>query len=253
MNDAPHALCLPYPKDPVALLVDGENLSPDHGEEILALARRYGVPTVRRAYGKEAHLAGWGQFGFRPMPVRQGKNAADLLLSVEAMVLALREGFHTLIIAASDRDYIPLVEQLRELGHEVIGIGGSKTAPCYTAVCTAFHELAIAAEAPAPAPMPAPAKVAPKPPAPKAPPLSALDGRLREKLSAHPGGVSMVTLGNLMKGATVRDQTQGCATWRSYLGKHPGLYRIEGKGAESLVRWIGPVMKKASANVAKTL
>ncbi len=235
MNDFPQSIYLPAPTTPVALLVDGENLSVDHGETILAIARRYGVPNVRRVYGKTAHIAAWAELGFRLMPVRPGKNAADLLLAVEAMSLALRESFHTLIIAATDRDYASLAEHLRELGHEVIGIGEAQAAPCYSACCTVFHELAMTR----PVPVAALSKAAPKPPALQRQKLSAVNSGLREKLQLRPAGTSLVTLGNLMKGKSVKEQTEGCTTWRSHLKKHPDLFRIEGSGAQSLVRWIG--------------
>lgn len=131
--------------DPVALLVDGENISTVWAQTLLTEARLFGVPTVRRVYGKSEHIAGWEQNGFKLVPTRPGKNAADLLLCVEASTFALRDSFHTLIIASSDGDFSYLAEHLRELGHEVIGVGESKTPRAFREVCTAFIELRQAA------------------------------------------------------------------------------------------------------------
>ena len=131
--------------DPVALLVDGENISVVWAQTLLKEAKLFGVPTVRRVYGKSEHIAGWEQEGFKLVPTRPGKNAADLLLCVEAGSLAHRDRFHTLIIASSDGDFSYLTEHLRELGHDLIGIGESKTPRAFREVCTAFIELRQAA------------------------------------------------------------------------------------------------------------
>lgn len=127
--------------DPVALLVDGENLSSAYGAALLKVAKEYGMPTVRRVYGKAEHILGWEQEGYRLVATRPGKNAADILLCTEAVILALRECFHTILIASSDSDYAYVAEHLRELGHEVIGIGESKTPRSYRETCSGFVEL----------------------------------------------------------------------------------------------------------------
>lgn len=127
--------------DPVVLLVDGENLSAVYAQEVIETARKYGEPTVRRVYGKAEQIAGWEQEGYRLVPSRHGKNSADILLCVEAMSLALREKFHTVLIGSSDKDYAYLCEHLRELGHQVIGIGEAKAAASFRKACSVFVEL----------------------------------------------------------------------------------------------------------------
>jgi hypothetical protein len=230
--------------DPVALLVDGENLSSDFSAAVLEIAARYGAPTVRRVYGKSAQIAGWAERGYRLVPTRPGKNAADLLLSVEAVSLALREQFHTLLIASSDCDYAYLAEHLRELGHEVIGIGEVQAALGYRATFSSFVEL-VRAEVPiVEAAVGVSSVVAqvvrPVPKAGNAKPvaLSALDQRIRKVLKAQKKP-SLDALGKAMKGEKVQAQT-GCASWRSYLGTRKNLYRIEGAAAQAVISWIGP-------------
>ncbi|MDP3262316.1 MAG: NYN domain-containing protein [Tabrizicola sp.] len=126
---------------PVALLVDGENISAKWAEGLLREARHFGAPTVRRVYGKLEHIADWSDFGFRLQSTRPGKNSADIFLAVEAMSLALRERFHTVILASSDRDFSYVSEHLRELGHHVVGIGEAKSPQSFRTSCSEFIEL----------------------------------------------------------------------------------------------------------------
>ena len=125
----------------VALLVDGENMGSRWAAALLRQAAAYGAPTVRRAYGKQEHIADWVEHGFRLQTTRPGKNSADLLLTVEAMSLALREAFHTILVASSDRDFSYLAEHLRELGHNIVGVGEKKAPSGFRASCSEFIEL----------------------------------------------------------------------------------------------------------------
>ena len=113
-------------------------MSRDLAAEVLKAARAYGDPQVRRVYGNQNAVSGWEDLGFRLCSTRPGKNAADMLLCVEAMVLALRDGVGTLVIASSDRDFSYLAEQLREMGKQVIGVGGGKAAASFRTACSRF-------------------------------------------------------------------------------------------------------------------
>jgi hypothetical protein len=126
------------PRHALALLVDGENLSRDLAPEVIRAAQRLGPVQVRRVYGNLAAIAGWEQFGFRLCATRPGKNAADMLLCVEAMMLALRDGFGTVAIASDDRDFTYLAEQLREIGKRVEGIASEKAPDSFRNVCSGF-------------------------------------------------------------------------------------------------------------------
>lgn len=168
MNHSP----VPISRPAVAVLCDGENLSRRHASTVLAIAARYGEPRIRRTYGALEHIQPWGEEGFRLCPTRPGKNAADLLLCVEAMELALRDGFTTLMIASSDRDFSYLAEHLRETGVRVIGIGEAKAPKAFRAACSDFVTLdgvkaknaaAGKAQTTHPAPAPKPPSAAPAP------------------------------------------------------------------------------------------
>ncbi|MFE3838094.1 NYN domain-containing protein [Pseudogemmobacter sonorensis] len=125
----------------VAVLVDGENLAPALAAAILEAARAYGVPRVRRVYGKAGHVERWADAGFRPVFAGRGKNAADLLLSIEAMSLALRDGFECVIIASADQDFTHVAEHLREIGHSVIGMGDHRAPLRFRNVFSEFVEV----------------------------------------------------------------------------------------------------------------
>ncbi len=97
-----------------------------------ALAER-GKTVVRRAY------ADWNLFAeyrrglvdtnieLTEIPQRNDavrKNAADILMAVDAMELAFTRDFiSTFVIVSGDSDFTPLVTRLRELNKKVIGVG----------------------------------------------------------------------------------------------------------------------------------
>ena len=122
----------------VAILVDGENISATFAAAILAESRKLGDPAIRRAYGKAEHVAAWDAEGFRLIQTRPGKNAADILLSIEAMTLALRDGIAAFAIASSDGDFVYLATQLREVGVTVLGLGEEKAPSAFRNACSRF-------------------------------------------------------------------------------------------------------------------
>ncbi|XZQ28139.1 NYN domain-containing protein [Rhodobacter capsulatus] len=95
-----------------------------------------------------------GPEGFRLMHAGTGKNASDLLLALDAMELALREGVTRFVIASSDRDFSHLAQRLREYGRQVTGIGETKTPQIFRDACETFLTL----------PLPPVPKDAPQPP-----------------------------------------------------------------------------------------
>jgi uncharacterized LabA/DUF88 family protein len=131
------------PEERIALFLDFENLAIGAREDLGglkfdmkpiadALAER-GRVVVRRAY------ADWNIFEeFRGMLSEQHvemieipqrihgprKNAADIKMAVDALVLSFeRDYITTFVIATGDSDFTPLVHKLRELNKRVVGIG----------------------------------------------------------------------------------------------------------------------------------
>lgn len=130
------------PKTRLALCIDGENLSAALAGQIITRALGFGQPAIRRVYGNAAQLPQWDAApGFRLVHSGKGKNATDLLLTVEAMAL-IHDGLaDALVIASSDRDFSHLATHLRERGTPVIGMGEAKTNADFRKACTKFIEL----------------------------------------------------------------------------------------------------------------
>jgi len=74
--------------------------------------------------------------------VNSYKNSSDIRLVIEALSVAYTNPtIDTFAIVADDRDFVPLFNKLREIGKNVIGIGGSKdnTREFYTSACDRFY------------------------------------------------------------------------------------------------------------------
>ena len=232
----------PVPASALALLVDGENLSRDLAPRLLEACRHLGLPQVRRVYGNLSALSGWEDHGFRLCPTRPGKNAADLLLCVEAMALAFRDGFQTLVIASCDRDFSYLAEHLREAGKRVVGMGTAAAPYSFRNACTQFVVLESAlAGATAP-----PAGV--NPPAPGDGPVrtgaavaAVTRGTMLDKVRAvvRTGGQTgfpIAALGPALQAQGIRVADTPHKTWLAWLAAHGNVFLADPKGPEARVR-----------------
>jgi hypothetical protein len=131
----------------VALLIDGENISPDLAAQMLVEAGKFGGVTIRRVYGNvtSPNMLPWKEVmshyalqGMHQMQTVTGKNAADIALAVDAMDLFYRDHVTRFCIVGSDSDYTPLVLRLRSVGCMVIGIGEPKTSSTLVKAYTVF-------------------------------------------------------------------------------------------------------------------
>ena len=110
-----------------ALLIDGDNISIRHDATLKREAQKIGRLDVTRVYGGPCVSAEWLTTpGIRFMQAGTGKNAADLLLSIDAMELAFSGGIDAFAIASSDGDFTHLAQRLREKGHHVTGLGDAR-------------------------------------------------------------------------------------------------------------------------------
>ncbi|ETD79824.1 NYN domain-containing protein [Rhodobacter capsulatus] len=233
----------------VAVLVDGDNLSARYAGQIARQARAFGTVTVRRVYLDAQKTSDWqgGPQGFRLMHAGTGKNASDLLLALDAMELALREGVKRFVIASSDRDFSHLALRLREYGRQVAGIGETKTPQIFRDACETFLTLSPPAEAkdvpqPPPKPVQPTVQKAAPPPARKAAaaPKPELDQKIMgiiDELQETGRGLKLVTLGAIMASRhklRISDTPEG--NWRAYLTARPKLYDLDPRGPEARVR-----------------
>ena len=114
----------------VSVLVDGDNISGKHARQILSVAAQHGELQVVRVYSDAQRNSDWHDAaGYRMQHAGTGKNAADLLLALDAMELLLSRDMRCFVIASSDGDFTHLATRLREHGATVVGIGEAK-APC---------------------------------------------------------------------------------------------------------------------------
>ena len=123
-------------EDNIALLIDADNASPEHLDEVLLVLGELGTINVRRAYGNWAKtsLKGWGNLtgihSIVPMQqfdVAKGKSATDMRMTIDAMDLLYRGHVDGFGIMSSDSDFLPLAQRIREEGLPVYGFGTTKT------------------------------------------------------------------------------------------------------------------------------
>ena len=138
----------------IALLIDADNASPDHLDDVLLVLGELGTINIRRAYGNwaKASLKGWGNLtgAHSIIPMQQfdvvkGKSATDMRMTIDAMDLLYRGNVDGFGIMSSDSDFLPLAQRIREDGLEVYGFGTAKTPVSFQQACTRFFDVAALA------------------------------------------------------------------------------------------------------------
>ena len=221
----------------VALFVDGDNLAPSWANQILQTAGQRGRVDLRRVYAAEAGHKAWEDApGFRVIRVAGAKNGTDLLLCIEAVAAACRDGFGTFVIASDDRDFTHLAHWLREQGLHVLGIGTARSPEGWQAACSAFEviEASPGVKGAASPPAKTPAKTSAKAPA-----KAAEDPVRRIVLEAGQAGITLTELGNRLSQRKITCTTLQAKSWRSYLAARPDHYALDPRGPTARVRWLG--------------
>ncbi len=140
--------------DNVALLIDADNASPEHLDEVLLVLGELGTINIRRAYGNwaKASLKGWGaQTGphsivpMQQFDVVKGKSATDMRMTIDAMDLLYRGNVDGFGIMSSDSDFLPLAQRIREDGLQVYGFGTAKTPLSFQQACSRFFDVSALA------------------------------------------------------------------------------------------------------------
>src|SRR5215211_1211080 len=134
----------------IALLIDADNASPDHLDEVLLVLGELGTINIRRAYGNwaKASLKGWGNLtglhSIVPMQqfdVAKGKSATDMRMTIDAMDLLYRGHVDGFGLMSSDSDFLPLAQRIKEDGLPVYGFGTAKTPESFREACTRFFDV----------------------------------------------------------------------------------------------------------------
>jgi uncharacterized LabA/DUF88 family protein len=140
----------------MAVLIDADNTSASHAAAILEELARYGIPTVKRAYGDwtTQNLVRWKDELHRHaiQPVQQfayttGKNSTDSALIIDAMDLLYSGNLDAFAIVSSDSDFTRLATRIRESGKTVYGMGRRRTPASLVAACDRFIYLEVLGQA----------------------------------------------------------------------------------------------------------
>lgn len=133
-----------------ALLIDAENADIKYLSNILNELKTYGNVTYKRMYGDftSGSMREWNQraLEYAIVPIQQPhyskyKNAADIMLVIDAMDILYNKSVDGFCIVSNDSDYTRLVNRLCEAGYEVIGMGSSNASKTLKAACTEFKNL----------------------------------------------------------------------------------------------------------------
>jgi hypothetical protein len=223
--------------DPIALLVDGDNISSVQAAEIAEIAAQHGELRYRRAYLDVKCGADWWSAGpFRVMHSGSGKNAADILLALDALELFFEKGIRRFLIATSDGDFRHLVLRLREAGAWVFGLGGSQTPQALRDSLDGFFELTAKPQVMVKKPV----VVAPSTAKTLGPSHSAVDQKLCDVISAcnkDGKGATLAAVGSALHTThKITAKSLGSGGLRGYISGRPHLFDLDPKGPSAKVR-----------------
>jgi uncharacterized protein (TIGR00288 family) len=131
----------------IALFIDADNAPANRFEDVLSEVAKYGVVTIRKAYGnwKKASLKGWEDLihEYAIQPVQQydlskGKNASDIALVIDAMDVMYTKDIDVMCFVSSDCDFTPMVTRALAEGKVVLGFGERKTPSPFVNACSKF-------------------------------------------------------------------------------------------------------------------
>ena len=131
----------------IALFIDADNTSYKYGKCIMDVLQAEGNVFIRRIYGnwQKNLLHSWndnillyGMNAVQQMDFVVGKNASDMLITIDAMDILHQGMADTFAIASSDSDFTPLAMRLRESGIHVIGLGREQSSHVFQHVCNEF-------------------------------------------------------------------------------------------------------------------
>lgn len=134
-------------KQKIALFIDADNAPAGKFEEVLSEVAKYGVITIRRAYGnwKKTSIKPWEEllheYAIQPMQqydLAKGKNASDIALVIDAMDVMYTKDIDVMCFVSSDCDFTPMVIRALSEGKVVLGFGERKTPKAFVNACSKF-------------------------------------------------------------------------------------------------------------------
>lgn len=134
----------------IALLIDAENTSVRYLDTIMKEVKQYGDTTFQRMYGDFSNtmMSEWTQkaLEYAIVPIHQniyktGKNAADIMLVIDAMDIMFQDNVDGFCIVSSDSDFTRLANRLRESGKLVVGMGKTSASKTFISACNEYKFL----------------------------------------------------------------------------------------------------------------
>jgi len=131
----------------LAVLIDADNAQASVVEELLAEVAKFGVASIKRAYGDwtttnlkqwKEHLNSHAIQPIQQFSYTQGKNATDASLIIDAMDILHENSLDGFCLISSDSDFTRLATRIRESGLIVYGFGEKKTPEAFIAACDKF-------------------------------------------------------------------------------------------------------------------
>jgi uncharacterized protein (TIGR00288 family) len=190
------------PNERLAVLIDADNTSPKHARALLDELAKYGVASVKRAYGDwtTPQLSGWkaalNQHAIVPkqqFAYTTGKNSTDSALIIDAMDLLYTGNVDAFALVSSDSDFTGLATRLRESGKTVYGLGLKKTPASLRAAVDQFIYLEVLGSEESPAAADPATEEAP------VPNLQSLLTKAINSASQDDGTVGVSALGNYLR------------------------------------------------------
>ena len=134
-------------KQKIALFIDADNAPANKFEDVLSEVAKYGVVTIRKAYGnwKAPTLKPWEdllhEYAIQPIQqydLTKGKNASDIALVIDAMDVMYTKNIDIMCFVSSDCDFTPMVTRALAEGKVVLGFGERKTPAPFVNACSKF-------------------------------------------------------------------------------------------------------------------
>jgi uncharacterized protein (TIGR00288 family) len=134
-------------KQKIALFIDVDNAPASKFEEVLSEVAKYGVVTIRKAYGnwKNSSLKPWEallhEYAIQPIQqydLTKGKNASDIALVIDAMDVMYTKNIDVMCFVSSDCDFTPMVTRALAEGKVVLGFGERKAPSPFVNACSKF-------------------------------------------------------------------------------------------------------------------
>jgi uncharacterized protein (TIGR00288 family) len=134
-------------KQKIALFIDADNAPAFKFEEVLSEVAKYGVVTIRKAYGnwKNTSLKPWedllNEYAIQPIQqydLTKGKNASDIALVIDAMDVMYTKDIDVMCFVSSACDFTPMVTRAIAEGKVVLGFGERKTPSPFVNACSKF-------------------------------------------------------------------------------------------------------------------